>query len=290
MTSPRYPSLFQINTRVRLGELAPDARPPGDTGRRAGRGAGRAGGGRLRPRVVSRRLADGRGRPARLALEAGMARGVPPGPARPHGGGRHGLSLRRARVPGPRGLRRRRGARTPPRAAHPARSAPDPRLRPEPRGAGPPVGRGAPRVLHPGDGRAARGGAAELGSHAARHPRVRPRSVLRRLAGHPAAQLREPRIAGGDDRRTGEDLPAVRRRALRHGHAGIARRVPAHLGCPGRSVLAEGDGVRSSERSEFPVHGRGLLGPRVDAPAAGVRLPPTTRGSTTASSAERRVP
>ena len=46
------------------------------------------------------------------------------------------------------------------------------------------------------------------------HPRVRPRPVLRRLAGHRSAELRKPGIAAGDDRRVGEDLRAVRRRAV----------------------------------------------------------------------------
>ena len=55
--------------------------PAGDSGRRAGCGAGRTRRGRLRPRLVSRCLADGRRRPARVALEAGVARGVRQDPA-----------------------------------------------------------------------------------------------------------------------------------------------------------------------------------------------------------------
>ena len=64
---------------------------------------------------------------------------------------------------------------------------------------------------------------------------LRPRSVLLRLARHAAAQLRQPGHAGGDDRRAGEDRRAVRRRALRHGDAGAARRLRADLGHRRRS-------------------------------------------------------
>ena len=77
-------------------------------------------------------------------------------------------------------------------------------------------------------------GAAEL--HLGQAPAGRPaaglraRSVLPRLAGHAAAQLRQPGHAGGDDRRAGEDRRAVRRRALRHGHARAAGRLRADLG------------------------------------------------------------
>ena len=59
---------------------------------------------------------------------------------------------------------------------------------------------------------------------------LRPRSLFPRLARHAAAQLRQPRNAGSDDRRTVEDRRSVRRRALRHGHAGLARRVRATWG------------------------------------------------------------
>ena len=42
-----------------------------------------------------------------------------------------------------------------------------------------------------------------------------------------------PATAAGDDRRAGENRRAMRRRALRHGHAALARRVRTHLGHPG---------------------------------------------------------
>ena len=57
-----------------------------------------------------------------------------------------------------------------------------------------------------------------------------------------------PATAGGDDRRAGEDRRAMRRRALRHGHAGPARRVRTHLGHRAPTLLAEGDRARAASR------------------------------------------
>ena len=65
--------------------------------------------------------------------------------------------------------------------------------------------------------------------------RLRTRSVLPRLARHAAAQLRQSRHAGSDDRRAAEDRRAMRRRALRHGHAGPAGCFRTDLGPPARS-------------------------------------------------------
>jgi glycosidase len=53
-------------------------------------------------------------------------------------------------------------------------------------------------------------------------PRARARPVFPRLAGHTAARLRQPGAAGRDDRRAVLGCRAVRRRALRHGHARAA--------------------------------------------------------------------
>ena len=65
---------------------------------------------------------------------------------------------------------------------------------------------------------------------------------------------------------------AMRRGALRHGHAHPAGRLRAHLGQAARAVLAEGDRVGPAAASGVPVHGRGLLGPGVDDATAGLRL------------------
>ena len=64
----------------------------------------------------------------------------------------------------------------------------------------------------------------------------------------------------------------MRRRALRHGHARAARRLRADLGTPGAAVLAGGDPARAGAGSGLPLHGRGLLGSRMDDAAAGLRL------------------
>jgi glycosidase len=48
-----------------------------------------------------------------------------------------------------------------------------------------------------------------------------------------------------DDRRTGQDRRAMRRRPLRHGHAGLAGCVPANLGPARSALLADGDPKRA---------------------------------------------
>ena len=276
MPSPRYPALFQVNTRVRLVGARGRAGANGDARRHPRRGARPPGRGRLRPRLVPRRLADRRGGPARLALEPRVARRVPPRPPRLPRGRRLRIVLRRPRLPRPRGLRRGRGARPPARAPEAPRPAAHPRLRPEPHGARPPMGRRAPGLLRVGNRGAARRAAAELlprrnGSESAR-PRVWARSLLRRLAGHAPAGLRQPGAPGGDAGRAHAHRAAVRRRPLRHGDARPAGGLRADLGDLRRALLAPGDGGRPREGPGLPLPRRGLLGPRVDAAAAGLRL------------------
>ena len=75
------------------------------------------------------------------------------------------------------------------------------------------------------------------------------RSLFPRLAGHPAAQLRQSRHAGSHDRRIGENRRAMRRRALRHGHAGLAGSLSADLGYPSEAVLA---GSHAAVRRTIP--------------------------------------
>ncbi len=69
---------------------------------------------------------------------------------------------------------------------------------------------------------------------------ARARSVLSRLARHAAAELRQPGYAGGIDRRSGKDRRAMRRPALRYGHARPARGLRTDLGNPLGTVLADG--------------------------------------------------
>ena len=72
--------------------------------------------------------------------------------------------------------------------------------------------------------------------------------------------------------RAPEDRRAMRRRALRHGHARPAGGLRADLGSPGTAVLAEGDRAGAGAGAGLLLHGRGLLGSRVDDAPAGVRL------------------
>ena len=91
--------------------------------------------------------------------------------------------------------RRSRGCASGSRDARPAADA---RLRAQPHGARPPVGRGAPRVLRPRHARATWRAQPQnytrvKRSGGDRAARLRPRSVLRRLARHAPAQLRATR-------------------------------------------------------------------------------------------------
>ena len=84
----------------------------------------------------------------------------------------------------------------------------------------------------------------------ARHadPGPWPRPVLRRLARHAAAELRQGAAAAGDDRRAAAHRRAVRRPALRHGHAAAARGLRAHLGPAQRALLAARPSPRCGSR------------------------------------------
>ena len=72
------------------------------------------------------------------------------------------------------------------------------------------------------------------------------------------------------------ELPArrrpVRRRPLRHGDARPAGGLRADVGHRHHAVLAAGHGCRPRRAPWLPLPRRGLLGSRVDAPAAGLRL------------------
>ena len=103
-------------------------------------------------------------------------------------------------------------------------------------------------------------------------PGVRARPLLRRLAGHAPAELRQPGPPGGDARRAAAHRAPVRRRPLRHGDARPAGGLRADLGDLRPAVLAPGDGGRPRQGPGLPLPRRGLLGPRVDPPAAGLRL------------------
>ena len=99
------------------------------------------------------------------------------------------------------------------------------------------------------------GGAAELLPGRDRsgpaHPGPWARSQFPRLARYAAARLCQSGAAGGQDGGTGGDCRAMRRRALRHGDAAPARSLPAHLGPDAGAVLAEGD--RGGARRLIPA-------------------------------------
>ena len=286
---PRYPSLYQLNTRVFLTALASslgrratlDDFPDAEIDRLAALGFDWV--------WLLSVWSTGKASQQRLAVPARAARGVRSDAAGPAGGRHRGLGLRDHRLLGAPGARRRRGARAAPRAPRRARPQADARLRPQPHGARPSLGGEPPGVLRGRDGAGPRARAPQLhvGETQARRPRdgLRARPVLRGLAGHAAARLRESRHARGDGGGAAEDRASVRRRALRHGDAGAAGSVRADLGPPGRAVLAGGRRARARSGPGLPAHGRGLLEPRVDAAAAGLRLRvrqaplrPTARG------------
>ena len=85
-----------------------------------------------------------------------------------------------------------------------------------------------------------------------------------------------PGDARGDDRRPDHHRAALRRRALRHGDAGAERRLRADVGssasiCCGTQPASEFWPEATRARAD-DLPRRGLLGPRVSAAAAGVRL------------------
>ena len=207
-------------------------------------------------------------------------------PARLHCRRRVRLAVRHSRLRRQSRLRRPASPRALPQAAgRPRRPAPA-GLRAQSHRARSSVGARASGVLRPRRRGRPDARALELlpRRHGSRTPRARPRarSVLPRLARHPPGQLPPRRAPSGDARRARKHRRSVRRRPLRHGDARLARRHRAHLGrsraaerrdpAQRRSVLARGHRARPPATAGLPVHGRGVLGPRVDAPAAGVRL------------------
>ena len=276
MSRPRYPALFQVNTRVRLSELAAalgrnatlDDIPDVELDRLAADGfdivwflgvwqTGEA------ARSVSRSHSE-------------WLAGVPSRPSRLPRGRRLRLLFRDSRLSCPHGLRRRRSARPAPPAPSTSRSAPGPRFRSEPRGPGSPLGRRSPGLLRGRHGGAARRSAPELLSggdgpgHACAGVRARP--VLRWLARHVAAELRQRRSSRGDAWGARANRPAVRWRPLRHGDARPARGLPENLGHRRTDILAPSHGHHPSQGPELPLSRRGLLGPRMDPSTAGLRL------------------
>ena len=191
--------------------------------------------------------------------------------------GRRRVAVLRPRLrgrPAP-GRTRRPGAR--PRRAGPARTGPHPRLRPQPCRTRPSVDAHEPGALRPGHQPRARGRSGilrrdrRLGAGQGSGP------VLPGVAGRRAAQRVCPRSAHDRHRHTPRHRRTVRRGALRHGDADDERRLLPHLGGSGRrptrgGLLAHRHSRRARRASWFPLHRRSLLGPRVGAATAGLRL------------------
>ena len=103
-------------------------------------------------------------------------------------------------------------------------------------------------------------------------PGLRPRSVLLRLARHAAAQLANPATQEamiGELLRIAGQCDGVRCDMAMLVLPDVFERT---WGQPGAAVLADGDPAGARTRSRLPLHGRGLLGPGMDAAAAGLRL------------------
>ena len=172
----------------------------------------------------------------------------------------------RTRRPGPR-----------PRRAGPAWTGPHPRLRPQPCRTRPSVDAHEPGALRPGHQPGARGRSGILRRDRRLGAGQRSGPVLPGVAGRRAAQRVRPRPAHDRHRHTPRHRRTVRRSAVRHGDADDERRLLPHLGGSGRrptrgGLLAHRHSRRARRASWLPLHRRSLLGPRVGAATAGLRL------------------
>ena len=149
------------------------------------------------------------------------------------------------------------------------------------------LGDDAPRVLHPGQRGRSGARAAELraagSSGAASDPGLRPRSVLRRLAGHLAAQLPPRRLARGADRASSGASPSAATACAATWRCCCSRRSSQRTwgdrarprdGSPPKDKPFWPDAI-ARDQAPAPrvhVHRRGLLGHGVGAAAGGLRL------------------
>ena len=269
------------------GAIVGARRPAGRLRRRAGarhRPDRRA---RLRHGLAHGGLDDRIRQPAPVAVPALPA--TPPlGAPAPRLGRRHrGFAVRDQRLRAGREPRRRGRAG---QAACPpgrGRSGADPRFRPQPHRAGASVGPPAPGLVRPrGRGRPI-GAPRRMVRGALRGtPLDRPRSrpELRAVAGYGPARLPPPGCPAGDDPDAARGRHALRRGGLLDGDARARRCLPVDLGRPVRGAGRGGGGLpvrrvlvarqqrRSRRLPALPAHRRGVLGPRVAAPAARLRL------------------
>ena len=250
--APRYPSLYQINTRVWLTELSRHLGRPATLDDVPDAELDRLSAARVRLGVVAERVAHGCGGATRVAHERRLAAGIRADPAGPARRRHRRLRLRNYRLHGVGSPRRRCRPGQAAREARGPRHAADARLRAQSHRPRSPVGGRPPGVLRLRHRRRPGPGPCELHADQACRgrpgARARPRSVLPGLARHAAARLRQPGDAGRDDGRTGAHRRPVRRCPLRHGHARPARCVRAYVGPAVPGFLAGGDRSRAGAR------------------------------------------
>ena len=278
MAQPRFPSLYQINTRVWLTELS--------------RALGRPATLDDIPDAELDRLAEmgfdwiwflsvwqtGPAAQRDLAQQSRVAQRVRGDAARPARGRHRRLGIRDHRLHRASRSRRRRGARPPARAAAAARAAADARFRPEPHGPGSPLGRRASRLLRP-----------RHRSSTWRARRRTTRRVQTRNGPICCSPMAAIRISPAGPTRCSSTTAT---RPLQEAMIGELRRIAGQ--CDGVrcdmamlvlpdvfertwGIRAEPFWPKATERvrraaSGLLLHGRGLLGSGMDAAAAGLRL------------------
>ena len=198
-----------------------------------------------------------------------------------------GFAVRDQRLRAGREPRRRGRAGQAARPPGRGRSGADPRLRPQPHRAGASVGPPAPGLVRPRGRDRPIGASRRMVRGALRGPpldRPRSRPELRAVAGYGPARLPPPGCPPGDDPDAARGRHALRRGGLLDGDARARRCLPVDLGRPVRGAGRGGGGLpvrrvlvaRQQRRPRrvpaLPAHRRGVLGPRMAAPAARLRL------------------
>ena len=204
--------------------------------------------------------------------------------------GHHRLAVRDHRLPGPRGLRRRQGARASCASGWRGAGSSCCSTSSQPHRARSPWVTEHPEYYVARQRGRSGARAAELRARRRRSrrgraddPGLRPRSLLRRLARHVPAQLPPRRLSRGADRSSWGRSPSAAtasaatwrcccsRRSSRR--PGATASLPARrLAAQGRPVLARGDRGDPPAPPAVHVHRRGLLGHGVGAAAGGLRL------------------
>ena len=272
--------IYELNTAAWLHDVGARAGAARDAGRRPGRGVGPRDARRRRRRVADGRVGaqPGRRRASRSTSPTQVA--VVPRRARPTSTTADVIGsaycIRRYEVDARFGGRAGpgRGARG---AGRPRRAAAR-RLRAQPRRPRPPVAHRPSRVLRPRRRRRPRRGTRRASSRSAtRSSPAAATRTSRRGPTSPSSTRSRPgcgRLRSTRSIDIGEQADGVRCDMAMLMLNDVFR---AHVGRPGRSaaghgVLDRGDRGRPRRAPGLPVHRRGVLGPRVAAPAARLRL------------------